>query len=109
MSSSQQHSFEPSVGHPFTVGILHIDLRLPGCHSLKEKRGRLARVIGALRKVHPIVLAEVGDQDVWGRSALAAAALSVDRNLVTRLLEAAAETLSHQPDVELLYYEIELV
>jgi uncharacterized protein YlxP (DUF503 family) len=109
MSSAERDPFVPSVGHPFTVGILQLDLRLPGCRSLKEKRGRLARAINALRKTHPVVVAEVGDQNVWGRAGLAAAALSTDRDLVTRVLEAVADTLAHQPEVELLYHEIELI
>jgi uncharacterized protein YlxP (DUF503 family) len=109
MSTADYDPFIPSVGHPFTVGILHLDVHLPGCHSLKEKRGRLARVINHLRKTHPIVVAEVGDQDVWGRAGLAAAALSTDRNLATRVLEAAADTLTRENEVELIYHQIELV
>ena len=35
-----------------------------GCASLKEKRGRLARLMNALRKKHPVVVCEVGDQNV---------------------------------------------
>ena len=109
MSSHQHDPFVPSLGHSFTVGILYLDVHLPGCQSLKEKRGRLARLLTHLRKMHPVVLAEVGNQDVWGRAGLAAAALSTDANLVTRVLEAVAETLTQQPDVELLFHEIELV
>jgi uncharacterized protein YlxP (DUF503 family) len=108
MSNARHAPFVPSVGHPFVVGILQVDLRLPGCRSLKEKRGRLARVMTALRKACPVVVAEVGDQDVWGRAALAAASLSTDRDLATRVLEAAAELLTRQPEVELLYHQIEL-
>lgn len=100
---------QPSIGHPFAVGVLHIDLHLPECRSLKEKRGRLARVMNHVRKTHAVVIAEVGDQDVWGRAGLAATTLSTDRNLVIQILEAAADTLAAQPDVELLRHEIELI
>ena len=100
---------EHSIGHPFTVGVLHIDLHLPGCRSLKEKRGRLARVMNHLRKTHPIVIAEVGDQDVWGRAGLAAVTLSPARDLAQRILEAAAATLIRDRDEELLWHEIELL
>jgi uncharacterized protein YlxP (DUF503 family) len=109
MSTAHRDPFVPSIGHPFAVGILQVDLHLPGCRSLKEKRGRLARVMTALRKAHPVVVAEVGDQDTWGRAALAAVSLSTDRDLATRILEAAAHDLTRQPDIELLYHEIELV
>lgn len=103
------HYEEHSVGHPFTVAILHIDLHLPACHSLKEKRGRLARVMNHLRKVHPVVVAEVGDQDVWGRAGLAAVTLSPSHDLAGRVMDAVAETLMKEPDVELLYHEVELI
>jgi uncharacterized protein YlxP (DUF503 family) len=101
--------YEPSLGHHFTIGVLHLDLHLPGCHSLKEKRGRLARVMNHLRKVHPVVVAEVGDQDVWGRAGLAAVTLSSDRNLANKILEAAAATLARDGEIELLWHEIELI
>ncbi len=100
---------QPSIGHPFSVGILHIDLHLPECRSLKEKRGRLARVMNHLRKRHAVVVAEVGDHDVWGRAGLAAVTLSGDRDLVVQILEAVATTLTREPDAELLRHEIELV
>ena len=100
---------EPSLGHPFTIGVLHLDLHLPGCQSLKEKRGRLARVMNHLRKTHPLVVAEVGDQDVWGRAGLAAVTLSPDRNVAQRILEAAADIVARDGDIELLWHEIELL
>jgi uncharacterized protein len=101
--------YEPSMGHPFTIGVLHIDLHLPGCRSLKEKRGRLARVMNHLRKTHPVVVAEVGDQNIWGRAGLAAVTLSPDRNLADKILTAAAETLARDGEIELLSHDIELL
>ncbi len=101
--------YQPSIGHTFTVGILHLDLRLLDCHSLKEKRGRLARVMNHLRKKHAVVVAEVGDQDIWARAGLAAVTLSNNRELVTQILEAVADTVHREPEVELLRHEIEWV
>ena len=62
-----------------------------------------------LRKLHPVVVAEVGDQNVWGRAGLAAVTLSNQRDLAVRILEAAAETLARDRDIELLWHEIELL
>ena len=109
MMPQTRPSHEPSIGHPFTIGVLHVDLHLPGCRSLKEKRGRLAKVMNHLRKSHPIVVAEVGDHDVWGRAGLAAVTLSPDRNMAQRILEAAAATLARDHDEELSWHEIELL
>lgn len=107
--SQPNHSYEASIGHPFTVGVLHIDIHLPACQSLKEKRGRLAKVMNHLRKTHPVVVAEVGDQNVWGRAGLAAVTLSADRNLVAKILDAVADTLASDKDVELVWHEVELL
>lgn len=107
--SQPNYANEHSIGHPFTVGVIHIDLHLPFCASLKEKRGRLARVMNHLRKTHPVVVAEVGDRDIWGRAGLAAVTLSSSRDLVSRILEAVVDTLEKEADVELSWHEIELI
>ena len=107
--SQPGNSLEASLGHSFTVGVLHADLHLPGCRSLKEKRGRLAKVMNHLKKTHPVVVAEVGDQNIWGRAGLAAVTLSTSRDIVDRILEATAQTLMREGDIELLRHEIELI
>jgi len=109
VATRPSYDFEMSIGHPFTVGILHIDLHLPCCHSLKEKRGRLAKVMNHLRKKHPVVVAEVGDQNTWDRAGLAAVTLSPSRDLANRILDAAADTLAKDGEIELVWHEIELV
>ncbi len=107
--SQSEYAQEPSIGHPFTIGVLHLDLHFPGCLSLKEKRGRLAKVMNHLRKKHPIVISEVGDHDIWGRTGLAAVTLSSNRDLANKILEAVVDTISNDQDEELLHYEIELL
>ena len=96
-----------SIGHSFSVGVMHVDLHLPGCRSLKQKRGRLAKVMNHIRKKHQIAVAEVGDHNVWGRAGLAVVALSRQRDLVNQMLEAVAQTLMREQEAELVYYEIE--
>jgi uncharacterized protein YlxP (DUF503 family) len=107
--SQPNYPLEASLGHHFTVAVLHADVHFPGCASLKEKRGRLARLMNHLRKVHAVVVAEVGDQDVWGRAGLAAVTLSTDANLARKICEAAAETIMKDGDLELLWHEVELL
>lgn len=106
MSSNPSYSHEPSLGHSFTVAVLEADLRLHGCRSLKEKRGRLARIAGAVEKKHPVVVREVGDQDIWGRAGLAAVTLSGDANLAVRILEAVAGDLTIMDGAELVAHDI---
>ena len=107
--AQRDHPYEASIGHHFSIGVLHADVHLPGCQSLKEKRGRLARIMNHLKKVHPVVVAEVGDQNVWGRAGVAAVTLSTDQNLARQICEAAARTIMADRDVELLWHEVEIV
>ena len=107
--SRPHHPHEASIGHPFTIGVLHIDLHLPCCRSLKEKRGRLARILNHLHKKHRVVVSEVGDQNVWRRAGLAAVTISPSRDLADQILQAAAATLSRDGEVELVWHQIELL
>lgn len=52
------------------VGVLRIDLRLFGLHSLKQKRSQLSRILNRLRSRYPISIAEVGYQDLQQRAML---------------------------------------
>ena len=89
------------------VRTLEVDFRIPGSRSLKEKRGRLARLTRHLTKKHPVVVAEVGDQNIWARTGLAAVTISPDPNLAFKVLEAAARTVAEDRDLELVWFEIE--
>ena len=58
------------------VGVLSIDLLIPGCHSLKEKRHVLKKITESLRSRFNISIAEVGCGDLWQRALLACAAVN---------------------------------
>ena len=55
------------------VAIQTWDLHLPGCHSLKEKRGVLKPLTGGLRRSFNVSVAETGHQDLWQRAEIACA------------------------------------
>jgi uncharacterized protein YlxP (DUF503 family) len=107
--SHQKYPHLRSVDHSFHFGVLQLDIRLPGCSSLKDKRGRLARLLNPIRKKYPVVIAEVGDKDIWGRCGLAAVTLNCDINLVSRILDQVADEMTGRPDVELVWQETELI
>ena len=47
------------------VGVSQITLRLPGCHSLKEKRQVLQSLMARVRNQFQVAIAEVDEQDSW--------------------------------------------
>ena len=65
------------------------DLHLPGCHSLKDKRGVLKPLTSALRRSLNVSVAETAHQDLWQRAELACAAVGSARSVVEEILRSA--------------------
>jgi uncharacterized protein YlxP (DUF503 family) len=59
--------------------LLAIDLLLPGCSSLKEKRYALSSIKTRLRQRFNVSVSEVDFHDKWQRSRLAIAMVGVDK------------------------------
>jgi uncharacterized protein len=60
------------------TGVLTIHLHLPGCASLKEKRGRLKPLLARLHREFNISTAEMGLQDKWQEAIIACAMIGND-------------------------------
>lgn len=61
------------------LATLIIYLHLPGCHSLKEKRGRLKPFIANLRHRFNVSVSEIDKNDAWQQSIIGCAMISNDR------------------------------
>ena len=71
------------------VAILTLHLHLPGCASLKEKRGRLKPLLARLHRQFNLSTAEMDLQDMWQEALIACAMLGND----TAHLQSALETV----------------
>ena len=71
------------------VAIQTWELHLPGCHSLKEKRGVLKPLTIGLRRSLNVSVAETNHQDLWQRAEIACAVVGTDRGVVEATLRAA--------------------
>ena len=69
------------------VGVLHLDLRLHDCRSLKEKRSCLRQVINKIKNTFEVSVAEVGSQDLWQRSEVGVATVGSDRAVINQRLD----------------------
>src|SRR3954471_5179762 len=74
------------------VGLLTIELYVPGSQSLKDKRMVLRRIKDRLKKFN-VAVSEVEYQDLWQRAALAIVTVSTDQAHADRELAAAAEEI----------------
>lgn len=93
-----------------SIGILTLTLRLPGCASLKEKRGRIKPLLARLHREYNISVSEVDRQDAWQEAVIACAMVTSDPNATRRSLDLIARYVeSNWPDLELVDNRVELI
>ncbi len=93
-----------------SVGILTIQIELPGCKSLKEKRSRLKPLIARLHREFNISVAELSQQDRWGTATLGCAYISNDHQFSHNALQTIVHWINKNwPDITLVDDHIEII
>jgi uncharacterized protein YlxP (DUF503 family) len=93
-----------------SVGLLTLEIYVPGVTSLKEKRGIVKPLVARIRKEFNVSVAEVEDHDQLGHTVLAVAAVSISADYVHGLLERVADSVAAwRLDAELVDYTIEML
>jgi uncharacterized protein YlxP (DUF503 family) len=101
---------ESTSGGNLVVGILTIHLHLPGCASLKEKRGRLKPLLNGLHKKFNVSVAEMDRQDMWQEAVIACALVNSDAKQVQRSLQTVVRWVEgNWTDGDVIDERIELV
>ncbi|HEY5158434.1 MAG TPA: DUF503 domain-containing protein [Anaerolineales bacterium] len=92
------------------IGVLSIHLRLPGCASLKEKRGRLKPLLARLHKEFNVSVAEMELQENWQETIIACGMVGNDRVHLEQSLQAVARWVeSNWLDMQVLIENLELI
>jgi uncharacterized protein YlxP (DUF503 family) len=92
------------------IGTLTIHLHLPGCASLKEKRGRLKPLLARLHKQFNVSAAEMDRQDQWQEAVIAIALVNSDGAQIQRSLQAVSKWVEgNWPDGQVIDEELEIV
>lgn len=85
------------------VGAIAIELRIPGCHSLKDKRRRLKPLIAGIHRQFNASAAEVAQNDNHQLSTIACAVVSNDNRHVQKILaKIPAWIEKHRPDIQVI-------
>ncbi|WP_400163019.1 DUF503 domain-containing protein [Brevibacillus sp. TJ4] len=84
-----------------------IELFLPACQNLKEKRAIVKSIIGKLRSRFNLSVAEVAYQEQWQRTVIGIAAVANEISFLQNELQAAIRLVEIQPGVELIHAETE--
>lgn len=91
------------------VGILTITLRIPGVHSLKQKRSVLKSLLVRLRQKFNISIAEVNDHDKWQSAVLEIACVSSNRPLIHQSLEHVLKFIDKDANVLVIGTDVEIL
>ena len=93
-----------------SLGVLSLKIHIPGCSSLKEKRGRLKPLITRLRKEFNISVAEIDHHDVWQTATISCAMISTEKSHTQRSLQKVANWIDNNwPDISIVHDQIELI
>jgi uncharacterized protein len=91
------------------LGLLMIQLHIPGCTSLKEKRSRLKPLLARLHREFNVSVAEVEHQDAWQEAGIACALVSSDAAHTQRALQRIVHWIETDwPDVDVENDTLEL-
>jgi uncharacterized protein YlxP (DUF503 family) len=93
-----------------TVGLLTLQLYLPGCTSLKEKRSRIKPLLARLHKEFNVSIAEIDHLDSWQEAVLGCTLVSNDAAHTQRSLQVIPTWIENNwHDVSLIDDSIELL
>jgi uncharacterized protein YlxP (DUF503 family) len=90
------------------VAALRLDLRIPACGSLKEKRHVIKTLTNGIRATFPVAVAETGYHDTWQRAELGVAAVGAEGYHLKQVLHGVERFVERWAEVELIDRDVTL-
>ncbi|MBW3604108.1 MAG: DUF503 domain-containing protein [Actinobacteria bacterium] len=90
------------------VVMVNVGLRLPACHSLKEKRGVTKQLVARLRRDLNVSVAEVGGLDSWQRCELGVAIVAGSETGARKVAQQVEKIVFREHRVEPVVFDIEI-
>jgi hypothetical protein len=87
------------------VGIVRIELHIPGVSSLKGKRSVVRGLKERIRQRVHAAVAEVDHQDLWQRATLGAAVVSGEGRQVGEMLQSIRDLVNATPEAEIIDWQ----
>ena len=92
------------------LGTLSIHLHLPGCASLKEKRGRIKPLMARLRREFNLSVAEVDLQDTWQQAVIGCAMIGNEQAHLESVMQIVARWVdANWTDGDVIAQKVELI
>ncbi len=90
------------------VGVLQVELGIPGAHSLKDKRRVLKGLLERVRRTHGVSAAEVNEHDTWNRAGIGIAFVSRERRHAESHLQRVLNGLERERNAVVLDSQLEV-
>ena len=91
------------------VGLLTLDLHIPGANSLKSKRMVIKSLIERIKNKFNVSVAEVDAQNLWQRSVIGIAYVSNETVMINRVFEKIRTQVNDTHSVELINSDMEML
>ena len=92
------------------IAALTIHLHLPGCASLKEKRGRIKPLISRLHREFNVSVAELSLQDAWQEAVIGCAMIGNDQAFLQAALQGVSKWVERNwPDGDIIEVKAEII
>jgi uncharacterized protein YlxP (DUF503 family) len=92
------------------IGALTIELHIPGCTSLKQKRSRLKPLLARLHKQFNVSAAELDHNDIHQSALIGCVAVSNDSRHVQRVLGSIPGWIeTNRPDIQVVDHQLEML
>jgi uncharacterized protein YlxP (DUF503 family) len=88
------------------LAALRVDVRIPGCTSLKEKRHVVKALANGIRSTFEVAVAETGFQDTWQRAELGVAAVGSEGYHLKKVMHSVQKFVDRFGEVELIHAEL---
>ena len=84
---------------------MEVELHLPGCSSLKEKRSVIRHLLETARRRFAVSASEVDHHDQWQRAAIGVAVVSATVGQVEKVLDSVERFVDTAAGVEVIEVE----
>lgn len=88
------------------IGSIFLDIHLPYCHSLKDKRKRLKSIKDRFKNKYNIALAEFDYQNKWQRTKIGMVTINNEKRAIESLFQKIIQDLEQNIDGEIIDYQI---
>ncbi len=91
------------------IGVLYLELYMPYCHSLKEKRKIVNGLKNKLHARYNVAVSEVKYQDLWQRAGLGVVSVGVERAQLEGIFSRILKELEFYPEAQVINNHLEFL